>query len=171
MSSGRVLHTMPKMNGQWLGSFSGSTTGSVIVNIDERQEHYEGTAVLIEDDQTLPHSLVSFRTTNKESKFQFRTGPILALDPRTGNGLSLDEVKQRLGKDEVFSKYADVAGAVDRESLTLSWVTDTGVRQVRLAAVESRPTVRVGATRQELGRVYGICFEPERMPIPVQRTK
>jgi len=127
MSSGRVLHTMSKMNGQWLGNFSGSTTGSVVVNIDERQEHYEGTAVLIEDDQTLPHSVVSFRTANKEPKFQFRTEPILALDPRTGNGLSLDELKQRLGKDEVFSKYTDVAGTVDRESLTLTWSTNTGV--------------------------------------------
>jgi hypothetical protein len=118
---------MPKMNGQWIGTFSGSTTGSVIVNTDERQEHYEGIAVLIEDDQTLPHSVVSFQTKNKEPNFQFRTGPILALDPGTGNALSLDELKQRLGKHEVFSKYANVTGAVSRESLTLTWLTDTGV--------------------------------------------
>ncbi|MGA9038982.1 MAG: FRG domain-containing protein [Terriglobales bacterium] len=118
---------MSKMNGQWFGSFSGLTTGSIIVNIDERQEHYEGTAVLIEDDPMLPYSVASFQTTDKEPKFQFRAGPILALDPGTGNGLSLDELKQRFGKDEAFSKYADVAGTMDRESLTLAWRTDTGV--------------------------------------------
>jgi len=52
---------------------------------------------------------------------------ILALDPKTGAGLSLEDLKQRLGKDQVFSQYADVSGTVDRESLTLAWVTDTGV--------------------------------------------
>ena len=116
-----------QMNGQWLGSFSGSTTGSIIVNIDERQECYEGTANLIEDDRALPDSFVSFRTANKEPKFQFRTDVILALDPKTGAGLSLEDLKQRLGKDQVFSKYADVSGTVDHESLALPWVTDTGV--------------------------------------------
>jgi len=103
---------MPKMNGQWLGTFSGSTAGSVIVNIDERQEHYEGVAILIEDDRSLPDSVVSFSTTNKDSSFQFRTGPILALDPKTGAALTLEELKQRLGPDAAFSKYADVTGTV-----------------------------------------------------------
>jgi hypothetical protein len=116
------------MNGQWIGSYSGSSTGSIIVNIDERHEYYEGTANLIEDDHALPGSFVSFRTASKEPKFQFRTDVILALDPRSGAGLSLEDLKQRLGKDKVFSKYADVSGTVNHESLTLSWVTDTGVK-------------------------------------------
>jgi hypothetical protein len=115
------------MNGQWLGRFAGSTTGSIIVNIDERQDHYQGTANLIEDDRTLADSLVSFRTASKEPKFQFRTDVILALDPKTGAGLSLEDLKQRLGKDHVFSQSADVSGTADHESLTLAWVTDTGV--------------------------------------------
>lgn len=118
---------MSKMNGQWLGKFSGSTTGSIIINIDERRERYEGTAILLEDEESLPHSVVSFQTADKESAFQFRAGPISALDPKTGNGLSLEELKHRLGADEVFSKYADVRGTVDSASLTLSWTTDTGV--------------------------------------------
>lgn len=115
------------MNGQWLGTFSGSTTGSIIVNIDERQDHYEGTANLVEDDRKLPDSLVPFRTANKDANFKFRTGVILALDPQTGAGLSLQDLKQRFGEGEAFSQYADVSGDVSNESLTLSWVTDTGV--------------------------------------------
>jgi FRG domain len=118
---------MPKLNGQWTGTFSGSTTGSIIVNIEERREHYQGTAVLIEDDPALPHSVVSFQTSDKQSEFQFRAGPIVALDPVTGSGLTLEELKKRLGPNEVFSKYADVGGIVDGASLTLSWATDTGV--------------------------------------------
>jgi hypothetical protein len=99
----------------------------MVVNIDERRDYYEGTAVLIEGDTTLPDSFVSFQTANKDSKFQFRTGVILALDPQTGAAISLEQLKQRLGKDETFSKYADVSGTFDSESLSLSWVTDTGV--------------------------------------------
>jgi hypothetical protein len=64
------------MNGQWIGSYSGSSTGSIVVNIDERQEHYQGTAILIEDDQKFPYSVVSFRTANKDPKFQFRAGRV-----------------------------------------------------------------------------------------------
>ena len=115
------------MNGQWIGNYSGSTTGAIIVNIDERAGHYVGTAILIEDNPKLPTSVVSFQTANKGPKFQFRASPILALDPKTGNGLSLEELTQFLGKDEVFSTSADVTGTVEPESLTLSWVTDTGV--------------------------------------------
>jgi hypothetical protein len=114
------------MNGQWIGTFAGSTDGTIVVNIDERQEYYEGTANLIEDDRTLPDSFVSFRTANKESQFQFRTDVILALDPKTGAGLSLEDLQKRFGQDQAFSRYADVKGTVDRESLTLSWLTDTG---------------------------------------------
>ena len=118
---------MPKLNGQWTGTFSGSSTGSITVNIDDRREQYEGTAVLIEDDPVLPHSVVSFQTPDKQSNFKFRTGPILALDPKTGSGLTLEELKKRFGADEAFSKYADVSGTFDDASLTMSWATDTGV--------------------------------------------
>lgn len=116
------------MNGQWLGRFAGSTSGSIVVNIDERPEYFEGTANLIEDDENLPDSVVSFRTVNKEPNFQFRTGVILAIDKKTGAGLSLEELRPRLGADQAFSKYADVRGTVDQDSLTLSWTTDTGVQ-------------------------------------------
>ncbi len=117
-----------RMNGQWLGRFAGATSGSIVVNIDERPEYYEGTANLIEDDETLPDSFVSFRTANKEPSFQFRTGVILAIDKNTGAGLSLEQLQQRLGANQAFSKYADVRGTVDQDSLTLSWTTDTGVQ-------------------------------------------
>lgn len=119
---------MPKMNGQWIGRYSGSTSGAITLNIDERRDHYEGTAVLIEDDQRFPHSVASFQTADKEPTFRFRTGPILALDPKTGQGLSLEQLQQHLGPDEVFSKYADVNGTVDDTSLKVSWATDSGVQ-------------------------------------------
>ena len=31
---------MPKMNGQWIGTYSGTTTGAITLNIDERRDHY-----------------------------------------------------------------------------------------------------------------------------------
>lgn len=119
---------MTKLNGQWIGEYSGSEMGSIVVNIDERREYYQGTAVLLRNDPILPNSVVSFQTSEKTSKFQFRTGVILALDPQTGSGLPLEELQRRLGPNGVFSKYADVTGTVDASSLTLSWVTDAGVQ-------------------------------------------
>ena len=60
------LLTMSSMNGQWLGRYFGTTSGAMIVNIDERRNFYRGAAYLIEDDRKLPDSLVGFQTVNKE---------------------------------------------------------------------------------------------------------
>jgi hypothetical protein len=124
----RSAYDVRMMNGQWLGTYAGTTSGGVILNIDERPDFYRGAAYLIEDDRKLPDSLAAFQTVNKESPFEFRTEVILPLDPVNGAGLSLEELKKRFGENEVWSKYADVKATVDRDSLKMSWVTDTGVR-------------------------------------------
>jgi hypothetical protein len=116
----------PKLNGQWMGSYSGDIGGKIIVNIDERENIYQGVAYLVPGDyKTLPASVAFFRTVDKNaSKFQFRTDAILAVDPATLAAVQWDTVKQRFPDTIAFSKYADVKGTLGEETLKLSWKSD-----------------------------------------------
>jgi hypothetical protein len=62
-----------QLNGQWLGEYTGSSTGSIIVNIDERESYYDVEAYLTS--KTGP-GLVAFLTIpNNATKFHARTEP------------------------------------------------------------------------------------------------
>jgi len=114
------------MKGQWIGSYTGSTTGTIIVNIDERSSHYQGVAYLNESDRAVPSTAAFFRTENKEKDFQCRTGLILPIDPLSGTTAPWDGVKRHYPENMAVSKYADVTGSWGNDSLTLSWTTDIG---------------------------------------------
>jgi hypothetical protein len=120
---------MPKhgMNGQWIGEYKGTTSGTVIVNIDDRQSHYQGVAYLLESDKTLPSAAAFFRTHDKNREFEFRTDVILAIDPNSGNPVLWEGLKNRYRESLTFSRYADVKGCEREDSLSLSWTTDTMV--------------------------------------------
>jgi hypothetical protein len=115
-----------KMNGQWIGDYTGATGGKIIVNIDERESMYQGVAYLLPGDfKTLPATVAFFKTANKDgSKFEFRTTSILAIDPDSLVGVQWESVKHRFPNIAGFSKYADVSGVVDGDFLRLSWKSD-----------------------------------------------
>src|SRR5438093_12107546 len=72
------------MNGQWIGNYTGSSPGLIIVNVDERPTYYEGVAYLQESQPVLPSTAAYFRTPNKEREFRLRTNAILPINPATG---------------------------------------------------------------------------------------
>jgi FRG domain len=115
-----------KMNGQWFGNYTGSTDGMIIMNVDERENKYQGVAYLLPNDyNNLPGTAAFFETANKDtSRFEFRTNSIFPIDPSTySNGL-WDKVKTHFPQVTGFSKHADVVGSLDGEFLRLSWKTE-----------------------------------------------
>jgi FRG domain len=112
------------MNGQWLGTFDG---GTIIVNIDERDLYYQGVAYVLESDKNIPSVAVFFRTSNKDVSFHFRTDSIQAIDPTLGFVSAWENVKPHFPSDATIYKYVDVEGSWDRDHLTLSWKTDSGL--------------------------------------------
>src|SRR5689334_9820239 len=85
-----------RMNGQWIGTYSGTTEGTITVNIDDRKTHYEGVAYLIEKDPTLPNSAAFFRTPNKDPKAKIKTDEILVIDSQTGSLFKWDDNFKKL---------------------------------------------------------------------------
>ena len=65
---------------------------------------------------------------DKSPNFRFRTETIQAIDKSTGNAVSWESVASQYPESVVFSKYADVTGVCDTQSLNLSWATDIGVK-------------------------------------------
>lgn len=114
------------MQGQWLGTYTGTSTGAIMVNIDERESCYQGTAYLVEDNPIGFVPAASFKTTDKNSNFTFRTDPIR---PVSELGLFLDwEQVKKAFPGHNFSQYADVTGSWDAGSLKLQWSTDIGAK-------------------------------------------
>lgn len=113
------------MNGQWVGTYSGSNEGLIIVNFDDRGSHYEGVAYLNEKDPTKPSVAAFCRTTDKSSQFQFGADGLLPINPFNG----LPDVWSNVEKNFpgiTFPTSAQVTGRLDGDWLHLSWVTDIG---------------------------------------------
>jgi FRG domain-containing protein len=82
------------MKGQWIGRYSGTFAGQLVINVDERQDHYQGIAYLIDDDSTSPRVAVRFRTPNKNHELVLRANQINVFDPRNQQIATQDVVQQ-----------------------------------------------------------------------------
>jgi hypothetical protein len=115
------------MKGQWIGTYTGASTGEIILNIDERPSYFQGVAYLNEENTNIPNTATFFRTNHKEGDFQFRTDLILPINPLSGVTDSWENVKRHYADDVSVSKFADVVGSWNGDTLSLSWTTDIGV--------------------------------------------
>jgi len=117
-----------EMNGQWIGTYDGSSQGTISANIDESPSHYQGVVYLWDAALNMPASAAYFRTADKRGTFSFRTIKIYPVHPKLGTIDSWDNVKQFYPEDVNMSRYGDVTGTWDEDSLKFSWATDIGVQ-------------------------------------------
>ena len=59
-----------KMNGQWIGTYGGTSNGEIILELDDAGEHYkdEGIAYLYDNNKDIPVVVAIIKTENKEKK-------------------------------------------------------------------------------------------------------
>jgi len=113
------------LNGQWVGTYTGSSKGSIIVNVDERASNYQGVAYLVNDDVKLPETATLFTTPDKSKEFSFRADAILAIDRASGDVVPWQSIADKY-QGVIFPKYTDVKASLGGDSLSLSWATDLG---------------------------------------------
>jgi hypothetical protein len=114
------------MNGQWIGTFTGTSSGTIHANIDETESNYVGVAYSFDNNIQLPPSVAYFETPNKNSEFSFRTYRIDAIDRQTANAVAWQTIAANYPQVAAFSTYAEVRGSFDHNNLTLTWTTDAG---------------------------------------------
>lgn len=114
------------MKGQWIGSYTGTNKGEIVVNVDERQSTFEGMAYVNDGNDSLPNLAAFFKTSNKNQETTFRTSFIAPINPHTGTTDSWDNLSGFFGKDIVIPKHADVTAIWTETTLKMSWTTDIG---------------------------------------------
>jgi hypothetical protein len=110
-----------------MGTYAGTSDGTIIVNLDDRSGHFQGVVYLLERDPNRPSIMAAIKTPNQDRRFTFQVTDIAPLDPLTGLPVSWDNIKKYYPTDMAMSKTADVTGSWDEAALTLSWTTDLGV--------------------------------------------
>ena len=114
------------MNGYWVGSYVGTNSGRMVVEIDNRGSHFEGCAYAYESNASLPSTFAIIKTTGKPNKAEFKA-PLLPLHPQTGEPTEWQHVAHLYATQNVtVPKEAQVECEWDNEHLTIRWATDIG---------------------------------------------
>lgn len=116
------------MRGQWIGTYTGTSNGHIVVNVDEFPDRYEGIAYITPNDRNIPSVAVAFKTPDKQERFSVHTPALVPIDPRSSMPAPWASVKEHYPAVQNFSTYADVIGAWTPAVLSLSWSTDIGVK-------------------------------------------
>lgn len=114
------------MRGQWIGKYTGSTQGTLIVNIDETPENFVGIAYARPTDKNLPASAAHFATDDKSLK-QKVVAYVNPIDPRNGFQCAWNDIKHLYGENVTHSEKADVSIELLEGALRLEAITDIGV--------------------------------------------
>jgi hypothetical protein len=109
------------MIGQWLGRYSGTNHGFILVDIEERGGMYAGYGILMNDDGALPETYVEFFLQAGQTNYEF-TANTVPIDPTTRNPTTRDQVSTRF-PGVSFPTTASVKLAFSGDQLDVSWRT------------------------------------------------
>lgn len=112
------------MRGQWLGTYSGTNSGQIVLEIDEDGFCFEGTAYLYESNTALPGIHAYFRTNDKQPRQKVRA-KLGAIDPETGAPIEFAKVAHKY-PDVVVSEFADAEFWWTPDNLSVRWSTAVG---------------------------------------------
>jgi hypothetical protein len=112
------------MNGYWYGTYAGSNSGQIIVELDDMGDHFHGCAYAYDNTPSLPSTLAVIKTPSKASQLQFQS-QLLPLHPDTGEPTGWQQVTSRYPGVN-FPKQADITCEWSNQNLKLEWHTDIG---------------------------------------------
>lgn len=120
------------MNGQWLGRYTGTNSGTLMIDLDDKGTHYEGRACAYDDNTALPSTFVIVKTENKATQFQLRL-QLYPLDPRTGDATTWNQLGS-VFPNVTFPVFADVIFDLQGHIPSINWRTNietTGSAQLQ----------------------------------------
>lgn len=112
------------MNGQWIGHYTGTYAGYIIVNIDNREGKYQGVFYLNHDIPDIPGIAAAFNFSEIDGDICFRTDWIQPINKETGLRDLWVNIKGLSGSDVIVPEYADVTGKWEQDTLSLTWQTN-----------------------------------------------
>ena len=118
------------MKGQWIGNFSGTNDGEIILNLDETDKAYEGVAYIHELENKFPSLAVGIRTPNKNSTFSITTTEICPINPNTGHVDTVENIQALVSTEFICPKLVNATFCFNDDGLKIHWNTDIETRGV-----------------------------------------
>jgi hypothetical protein len=112
------------LKGQWIGNYLGTSSGQIIIEIDELKDCFEGVAYLYDDNKNLPGSFVVFKTADKSTDFSLCLN-VHPLDRGTGNVSDWSRVQSQ-HPDADFPTTVYTQLKLLENSLDVQWTTSIG---------------------------------------------
>lgn len=111
------------MNGQWLGRYSGTNSGTLFINLDDMGSHYAGNVFAYDDNAALPHIYASIRTPNKEASCSLCLD-LAPLHPHTGDPAIWNQISAFFGPSVTCPMRAEAHFELAYGVLKVRWKTD-----------------------------------------------
>lgn len=112
------------INGQWIGRYTGTGSGLLVIDLDDLRTHYEGHVFAYNDNSLLPSMAAGITIPDKEAEFRLRLD-LKPLNPNTGELLTWTQLAVRF-PDTTFPRNAEVTLNQSCDNLQVSWTTDIG---------------------------------------------
>jgi hypothetical protein len=113
------------MNGQWIGRYSGTTSGILVIDLDDDGTSFRGRATVHNDDPQLPVTIASVKTPDRSSECTICLD-LFQADPRTGDPKPWEQVSTFFPANIVMPRRATMNMKSDGDSLSVDWNTDIG---------------------------------------------
>jgi hypothetical protein len=111
-----------RISGQWLGRYGGTSSGTLLIDLDDMGAHFEGRVCAYEDNTALPSILMSIKTTEIAASFCVRL-KLFPIDPRTSEPTTWNQLVP-LFPNVVFPDYADADFSLGGQTLKVSCRTN-----------------------------------------------
>ena len=114
------------MRGQWLGTYSGTNSGSAIIDLDEVGSRLKGYAYMYDNNAGLPSTRADINVDKPAGNDLQARLPLLPIDPNSGDTTVWAAIASKYPAGTRFPTYADVQISRIPTHLTVSWTTDIG---------------------------------------------
>jgi hypothetical protein len=129
------------LNGQWITRFTGSHEGTLVIDLDDVGDRYEGTAIVWQDEAEAFNAMIRIRTPTKGNSQALDKIPVVIID---NSGVAVSPGALQNAKDAkgiIYPTTVDVKMSLKGTSLDVSWTTSIGTYGSAVATV---PKTRAG---------------------------
>jgi hypothetical protein len=151
------------MNGQWIGTYAGTNSGTLVVELDDVGGGYEGSVIAVNHDLAPPSVAGEFLAPKDKKEFQVRIF-LASVERSTGEPFSEDVFKSKF--DGITqARYADAAWKIGDRQIDLRWSTDigtNGIGNVKRSASCERSKLITAEMNWDQFKAYATSLEPAR---------
>jgi hypothetical protein len=116
------------MNGQWIGTYSGTNTGTLVADLDDVGTSYAGMVFVYDNNSSFPRTAAQVELPKNQSRVSMRA-PLQHIQRGNGEVLSRETLAQRFPGIRT-PEYADTEWEIAPTRILLKWMSEIGITGV-----------------------------------------